>query len=111
MPSILACLDPKIHKKGIYLLMSIGGFEEGVMAAVAAKAVGGVAEGKGWSADPEISKSYQKTWGINDLVPGRKADCLVSISAITADKWFNLLPFSTLTVDKSGVKIEKRVHH
>src|SRR3990167_10774933 len=38
LPSVLACMDPKKHNKGIYLVMGIGGFEEGVLAAVTAKA-------------------------------------------------------------------------
>lgn len=112
LPSVLACMDPKIHKKGVHLVMSIGGFEEGIMAAVAAKALGAAAEARGWSPDPEIAKSYQKTWGIDDLVPGKKSDCLVSITAITPDnKWFGLSPFSTLTVDTNGVKINTKIHH
>ncbi len=121
LPSILSCMDPKKHQKGIHLVWGIGGFEEGVMAAVAAKALGAVGEGRGWSPDPETAKSYQKTWGINDLVPGKTADCLVSISAITGDdKWFGLKgvtqkegghEVTTLTVDKDGVNIVKKVHH
>ena len=54
LPSVLACLEPKTHQKGIQILMSIGGFEEGVLAAAAAKALGAVGEGRGWSTDPEI---------------------------------------------------------
>ncbi|MBI2314821.1 fructose-bisphosphatase class II [Candidatus Daviesbacteria bacterium] len=112
LPSILSCMSPKKHKKGTHLVMGIGGFEEGVLAAVAAKALGAVGEGKGWSADVAITKQYQKAWKIDDLVAGKKEDCLVSISAITGnDRWFDLPRFSTLTVDKDGVKIEKRLHH
>ncbi len=112
LPSILSCMGPTQQKKGVHLVMGIGGFEEGVMAAVAAKALGAVAEGRGWSPDPEIAKKYQTVWTIDELVAGKKADCLVSISAITGgDRWFNLPPLSTLTVSEEGVKIEKRLHH
>ncbi len=112
MPSILAFMNPGEHKKGIHILMGIGGFEEGVMAVVAAKALGAVAEGRGWSADAATGKKYSKVWSIDDLVPGKKEDCLVSISAITKDnKWFDLSPLSTLTVDISGVKIVSIIHH
>lgn len=121
MPSILSCLDPKRHKKGIHILMGSGGFEEGVMAVVAAKALGAVCEVRGWSADPEIAKRYEKVWKVDEVVSGKKEDCLVSISAITDDnKWFDLTGVSekdsgheltTLTVNPSGVKIEKRLHH
>ena len=121
MPSILSCMDPKNHNKGIHLIMGSGGFEEGVMAAVAAKVLDAVGEGKGWSADAQIQKRYSKIWSIDDVVSGKIEDCLVSISAITDDnKWFDLAgvkekdgghKVTTLTVDKSGVKIEKRLHH
>lgn len=112
LPSILSCMSPKQHQKGIHLVMGIGGFEEGVMAAVAAKALGAVGEGKGWSPDPEIARQYKKVWDLDDLAAGRKEDCLVSISAITGhDKWFDLPSLATLTVETSGVKIEQRFHH
>ena len=112
MPSILSCIDPKRHKKGVHILMGIGGFEEGVMAAVAGKALGAVVEAKGWSGDQEIAKRYNKIWNIDDLVPGKLSDCLVSVSAITDDnKCCDLPALSTLTVDTSGVKINKTIHH
>ncbi len=120
MPSILAFLDPKDHQKGVHILMGSGGFEEGVMAAVAGKVLGGHVETKGWSGDEEIQKRYSKIWSVDNLVSGRVENCLVSVSAITDDnKWFDLAGVSekegghevtTLTVDKSGVKIEKRLH-
>ncbi|GEM_PF-1396923 len=121
MPSILSFMDPKDHQKGIHLIIGIGGFEEGILAAVAGKALGAACEGRGWTADPEIFKRYAKVWSVNDLVSGKLDDCLVSISAITDDnKWFDLSGVSekdgghevtTLTVDKSGVKINKQSHH
>lgn len=126
LPSVLACIDPKSYQKslsvnqGIYLVYTIGGFEEGVMSAVAAKVLGAVGEGRGWSGDPEISQKYQKVWKLDELVSGKRNDCLVSFSSITGDnKWFNLPEViekdkghevSTLTVSKDGVKIEKHLH-
>lgn len=112
LPSILASIDPNSHEKGIHLVMGSGGFEEGVMAAVAAKVLGAACEAKGWSGDQEIQSKYTQVWGVDDLVPGGVEESLVSISSITGDdKWFDLPPFSTLTVDKEGVKIEKHLHH
>ncbi|MBI2196050.1 fructose-bisphosphatase class II [Candidatus Daviesbacteria bacterium] len=138
LPSILSCMDPKKDSgqvpmesrtldrvgarmtKGIHLVMGIGGFEEGVLAAVAAKALGAVGEGRGWSPDTEIAQKYKKAWKIDELVSGKKEDCSVSISAITGDnKWFDLSgvvekdgghEVTTLTVSKRGAKIEKRLH-
>lgn len=112
LPSILSCISPKQHKKGIHLVVGIGGFEEGILAAVAAKALGAVGEGRGWSPDPEIAQKYKNVWQIDDLVSGKKENCLVSISAITGDdKWLDLPQLATLTVSKDGVKIEKPIHH
>lgn len=109
LPSLLSFTN----NKGIYLVMGIGGFEEGVLAAVGAKALGVVGEGRPWAPDKQIKP---QRWTINDLVSGPKEDCLVSVSSITGDnKWFDLPPVegkevATLTIDSSGVKIEKHVH-
>lgn len=121
LPSVLSCMDPGKHKKGIHLVMGIGGFEEGILAAVAAKALGAVGEGRGWSAEGETNKKYSKEWKIDDLVAGKKDDCLVSISSVTGDnKWFDLPgvkekegghEVTTLTVDASGVNINAKIHH
>lgn len=123
LPSVLSCMDPKKHKKGIHLVMGIGGFEEGILSAVAAKALGAVGEGRGWSGDKAIQERYKKAWKIDDLVPGEKQDCLVSVSAITDEnRWFDLgkvtravdeagHEVTTLTISPEGVNIEKRLHH
>lgn len=120
LPSILSCLDPNTHKKGIHLVMGSGGFEEGILAAVAGKALGAAAEGKGWSADKEIQSRYSKVWSTDDLVPGKKETCFVSISAITQEsKWFNLNgvgeeknghTVATLSISKNGMEITRNVH-
>lgn len=122
LPSVLSCMDPVTCKKGIHLVMGSGGFEEGILAAVAGKALGAFVEARGWSADKQISKKYQKIWSLDDLVSGKLEDCLLSVSSITGDnKWFDLKgvrakgkggsEVTTLTVDKSGVKISSTVHH
>lgn len=120
LPAILSCMDPKKHKKGISIVMGSGGFEEGIMAAVAAKALEAMAEGRGWSADPKIQAKYRHIWNLDELVSGQVKDCLVSVSSITGDnKWFDLAPVrekdaghevTTLTVSRDGVNIGKRIH-
>lgn len=118
LPSILSCMDPKEYEKslpagrqGIHLIMGSGGFEEGILAAVGGKALGAHVEGRGWSGDEQIQKRYNQVWSVDDLVSGKLEDCLVSITAITYEnKWFDLSPLTTLTVDKSGVSISKQVH-
>ncbi|MBF8249730.1 MAG: Fructose-1,6-bisphosphatase [Candidatus Levybacteria bacterium] len=121
LPSVLSCLDPSTHKKGIHLVLGIGGFEEGILAAAAGKALGGVAEGKGWSPDKEIQSRYTKVWDVDDLVSGKREDCFVSISAITEEnKWFDLEGVSesdgeravtTVSVSNNGLKITRKIHH
>lgn len=120
LPSILSVIDPSFHKKGIHLIMGIGGFEEGVMAVCATKAVGGFAQGRCWDPDKEKASRYQKTLLIDDMVPGKKEDCFVSISFITKDdKWFDLSGISqeggrkvgyTLSVSEDGPKVIKTVY-
>ena len=121
LPSVLSCLDPGTHKKGIHLVLGSGGFEEGILAAVAGKALDAVVEGRGWSADKKIQSGYTKVWNIDDLVSGKKADCFVSISAITSEnKWFDLKgvkkergghKVTTLSVSEAGIKITRKIHH
>jgi fructose-1,6-bisphosphatase II len=120
LPSVLSCLDPNTHKKGIHLVLGSGGFEEGILAAVAGKALGATVEGRGWSADKEIQAKYTKIWSVDDLVSGKKEDCFVSISAITKEsKWFDLKgvnektgghAITTLSVSKNGIKITREIH-
>ncbi len=120
LPSVLCSVDPKKHKKGIHILMGSGGFEEGVMAAVAGKALGGMVEGRGWSGEKQIQAKYSKVWSLDELVPGKKEDCFLSVSSITGEKWFDMSEVlqkgnghgvTTLTVSKSGVKISKQIHN
>ncbi len=121
LPSVLSCLDPNIDKKGIHLVLGIGGFEEGILAAVAGKALGATVEGRGWSPDKEIQSRYTRVWSIDDLVSGKKEDCFVSISAITKEnKWFDLKgvreengghAVTTLCVSKDGIKIARKIHN
>src|SRR3990167_7317803 len=121
LPYVLSCLDPSTHKKGIHLVLGIGGFEEGILAAVAGKALNAAVEGRGWSADKEIQSRYKKVWSIDDLVSGKKGDCFISISAITKEnKWFDLKgvekengghAVTTLSVSRDGIKITRKIHH
>ncbi len=121
LPSVLSCLNPATHRKGIHLVLGSGGFEEGILAAVAGKALGAAVEGRGWSGDKEIQSKYKKVWGIDDLVSGKKEDCFVSVSAITAEnKWFDLegvtkenggYAITTLSISRDGIEIARKIHH
>lgn len=117
-PAVLACMDPGTHKRGIHLLVGVGGFEEGVLAVVAAKALGAVGEGRGWLVD---SRKYSKAWTTDQIVKGSKEYAFVSVSAITDEnEYFDLKgvrekqgghEVNTLTVDRSGVNIVSTIHH
>jgi len=121
LPSVLSCLNPNTHKKGIHLVLGSGGFEEGILAAVAGKALNAAVEGRGWSADKEIQSKYTKVWDVEDLVSGKKEDCFVSISAITREnKWFDFKGVSennggheitTLSVSGNNIKVTRKIHH
>ena len=121
LPSVLSCLDPSTHKKGIHLVLGSRESAEGILAAVAGKALGAAVEGKGWSADKGIQSRYAKVWSIDDLVSGKKKDCFVSISAITKEnKWFDLKGVDekngghaviTLSVSEDGIKKAQKIHH
>ncbi len=121
LPSVLSCLDPNTHKKGIHLVLGSGGFEEGILAGVAGKALNAAVEGRGWSADKEIQSKYTKIWGVDDLVSGKKKDCFVSVSVITHEnKWFDLEgvkkeksghTVTTLSISSVGIKISRNIHH
>ncbi len=116
LPSILACTTDK----GIYLVMGSGGFEEGIIAAVAGKALNAACEARGWSGDKQTQAKYNKVWSVDDLVSGKMENCLVTFSVITPEnKWFDLEgvkekdgghQVTTLTVDQRGVNIEKHLH-
>lgn len=120
LPSVLSCMDPGKHKKGIHLVVGIGGFEEGVISAVAAKNLGAAAEARAWFPEKAEKERFGKVWSVDDLVSGKKEESLLSLSFITDDnRWFDLKGVekkgmghrvTTLTVSEGGVKIEKRVH-
>lgn len=100
-PSFLACKEPENIENGVYLLMGIGGFEEGIMGACAAKALGAHAEGKVYHADDKINGVERSVFTVDLLVPGKREDCVVSMSFITDDPWFQ-----AKGVQKKGDKFE-----
>lgn len=99
VPSLLAILPPESHTKGIHMLMGIGGWEEGVIAATAARALGGVAEGRAWKEDAP----HQPKLTLDDLVPGKAEQSMVIYSAITDDEWFDI---PGATEDSPGMVVE-----
>jgi fructose-1,6-bisphosphatase/sedoheptulose 1,7-bisphosphatase-like protein len=99
IPGLLAVLNPaelsklKISKipqgtKGV-LLMGSGGWEEGIVVAAAAKAVGGHAQGRIYSEDKEEIEQA-KILEVSELVPAEPESILISASPITDDLWFGV---------------------
>lgn len=86
MPGVLAAADPALFGGRPTLLVGRGGYEEGVMSAVAARALGGC-----W-----IGQEYDRETGtpgalmtLDEVVPAHPKDVLVSTSFITDDRWFS----------------------
>lgn len=119
-PGLLAVLDPKNLSKlknskvpkntKCLLLVGSGGWEEGVIAASAAKAVGGFAQGKIWSEDKEAIEQA-KIMEVYDLVPANPNSILISVTPITADPWFGAqgvsydLKTGTICITDQGMEI------
>jgi fructose-1,6-bisphosphatase/sedoheptulose 1,7-bisphosphatase-like protein len=117
-PSLLAVQDPKIiptlknskvptNIKGL-LVIGSGGWEEGIIAASAAKALGGHAQGRIYSEDKEVIEQA-KVLEVQDLVPADSQSILVSMTAITNDPWFALSGIykkaQTICITHQGMEI------
>lgn len=119
-PSLLAIQNPDFLKnlkgsrvpsetKGL-LVYGSGGWEEGIIAASAAKAIGGHAQGRIYSEDKEVIEQA-KVLEIDDLVPAEKSSILVSATAITDDPWFVIkgidssLKPNTINITHNGLEI------
>lgn len=112
-PALLAVQNPEIlhdlknskipkNAKGL-LVVGSGGWEEGIIAAAAAKALGGFAQGKIYSEDKEIIEQA-KILEIDDLVPAEQSSILVSMTPITADPWF-VVPGATADSNVKTISI------
>lgn len=121
IPALLAVQNPEIlHKlknskvpkntKGL-LVMGNGGWEEGIIAAAGAKALGGFAQGRIYSEDKEVIEQA-KILELDDLVPAQQSSILVSATAITDDPWFavpgvNASKTQTISITHEGLEILK----
>lgn len=122
IPALLAVQDPQFlttlknsrvpnTAKGL-LVYGSGGWEEGIIAAAGAKALGGYAQGKIYSEDKEVIEQA-KILEIDDLVPANKTSILLSATAITDDPWF-VIPgvttdskTQTISITRKGLEIIK----
>lgn len=116
IPAVLATLDPNTNDKGVHVMLGSGGTEEGVMAAVAAKAVGGMAQGRFFDENAE-KLSQNPILTLDDLVPGSKETSVFSATIVNNDPWFGIEGIhknhvayhsNTLVVNRDGWRIEKK---
>jgi len=120
IPGLLAVQDPSVlsaveggkipqNIKGL-LLMGSGGWEEGIIVAAAAKALGGFAQGRIFSDDKEVMEQA-KILEAGDLVPAESTSILISATPITDDPWFNIAGVNadfkaqTVTITHQGTRI------
>lgn len=123
MPAMLAVQDPKVlssfkkskvpkNIKGL-LIMGSGGWEEGIIAAAAAKATGGHAQARIYSEEKEVMEQA-KILEIDDLVPAERKSILVSATPITDDPWFAVLGLesapgiNTISITHRGLEIKSQ---
>lgn len=120
IPGLLAVLDPEILRtlknskvpknvKGV-LVMGSGGWEEGIIAAAAARATGGHAQGRIYSEDKEVIEQA-KVLEVEDLVPAEPNSLLISATPITDDPWFGIAGVNkdfnvkTISIMQQGLEI------
>lgn len=121
VPGLLAATSPTQRKGGIYLLVGSGGWEEGVINAAAARASGGVFEGREWiksDEDPNIPVEGMPLLTLDQLVPGRQDRTQVIYSPITRDPWLNTpgvtlnkdgtATVHTVIIDENGINIQEQ---
>ncbi len=86
MPGVLAAADPVLFGGRPTLLVGRGGYEEGVMSAVAARALGGCWIGQEYDRETGTAGALMT---LDEIVPAHPKDVLVSTSFITDDAWFS----------------------
>lgn len=112
VPSLDAMRD--VNGK-VKLIMGIGGWEEGVIAAVGAKALGAVAEGRMaevWKEDGvEKHIIYPEYLRLDDIVPGEKEHSTVTFTAITDVKAFERKGIDLEKGEAQGMQIDHKGFH
>lgn len=119
-PGLIAVQDPELLKnlKGnkipkktkCLLVIGSGGWEEGVIVAAAAKAIGGFTQGKIYSEDKELIEQA-KVLEVDDLVPAEPSSILVSTTLVTPDSWFGAsgvtkdFKTQTISISSQGYEI------
>jgi fructose-1,6-bisphosphatase/sedoheptulose 1,7-bisphosphatase-like protein len=87
MAGVRATMDPKRFSVSPVILVGRGGYEEGIMAGAAARALGGFMQAKEFDTDPHILEQNPILTLEKDLVPADPKQTLVSTTFITDDPW------------------------
>jgi fructose-1,6-bisphosphatase/sedoheptulose 1,7-bisphosphatase-like protein len=117
MPSLLAITSPHENRRGIYIVAGRGGMEEGIIAAVGAKALNAHAQGREWRESPD-NKDFPIPGGrvlnLDELVRGKREQSLVTFTPIT---WFDFpgVKFTNGSLDAQAVLLDMNgfqvIHH
>lgn len=90
LPSILATTEPGKYAEGAYIVMGSGGWEEGIIAAVAARAQTAVMEAQAYSENAVLQAQHSAILTLDELASGKPEHSVVSVSAVTYEPWFKL---------------------
>lgn len=119
IPALLASANPNIFSKikskkipkniKALLLIGSGGWEEGIIAAAGAKALGGFAQGKIYS-ERKAEIEQAKILEMDDMVPAQRSSILVSATPVTDDLWFGIKGVknskaNSLIITQKGIEI------
>lgn len=119
LPGILSVLPPELHGKGVFIGAGRTGKEENSEVAAAAKIMGGFMQVKEYSEDPQTLEQ-NPVHGVDFLVPGGAHETLVSLTAITPDRWLDIphikdersaITTNTWVLSSNGVRVMEQVHY
>ncbi len=119
LPGVLSVLPLELHDKGVFLGAGRTGREENSEVAAAAKITGGFIQVKEYSEDPQTLEQ-NPVHGVDFLVPGGAHETLVSLTAITPDRWLNIphikdegsaITTNTWVLSSQGIRVLEQVHY
>lgn len=90
LPALAAVVKPQSSdwdpaRDKIVIVMGVGGWEEGVISAAAARALGGFVEAQKSTREGD---NFDQIFTLDDLVPGKPETTFVTFTPITNDPWF-----------------------
>lgn len=116
MAGVRATMDPIRFGVSPVILVGRGGYEEGIMAGAAARALGAFMQAKEFHLNPTILANNPVLTLERHLVPADPEDILVSTSFITDDPWFTQPgiglheernKITTMVISTEGMRFER----